>query len=93
MKPTVWDLKNLLDMTPETSVIERANLQSHIDDRNAHPFAEFYAWQPTFGLRDLPAFPLFTVIGGGLDGSTVCESTLRREGIDVPPYPKYEAKP
>ena len=92
MKPTVGDLKYLLDMTPDTSVIERVNIQSHIDDRNAHPFAEFYAYQETFGLMDVPAIPLFTVIGGEFDGSTVCEETLRRDVDPFPPFPEYKEK-
>ena len=91
MKPTVGDLNYLLEMTPETSIIERVNIQSHIDSRNAHPFAEFHSWQKSH--KGDALFPLFAIIGGECDGSTVGIPTLERLEIDVPDFPPYEVKP
>lgn len=55
------------------------------------PTAVFIGWQCSFKGKGKP-FPLFNIIGGNLDGSTVSLETLRKEGIDVPPYPEYKEK-
>jgi hypothetical protein len=48
----------------------------------------FLAYQESWG--DYEAFPLFNIIGGERDGSTVALQTLEQLGIEVPKYPSYE---
>jgi len=48
--------------------------------------AKFIDWQ-----EDKKPFPLFSIVGGPWDGSTVSIQTLKNLGIKIPGYPPYEA--
>ena len=49
--------------------------------------AKFYAWQES---PDGRHFPLYNIVGGASDGSTVSDLALENLGIEVPKTPTFE---
>jgi len=47
---------------------------------------QFIGWQT--GIEGEPLFPLFNVVGGPYDGSTVSDKTLESWGVEVPDIKK-----
>jgi len=52
---------------------------------------QFIGWQT--GIEGEPLFPLFNVVGGPYDGSTVSDKTLKSWGVEVPDFGKEVVSP
>lgn len=65
--------------------------QRHVGPANANGEAAYFlGWQETGDLAN-PALPLFNVLGGPRDRSTVTLASLEAMEIPIPPYPAYES--
>lgn len=69
------------------SAIDSAGVRA--DHIGTTPRAVFLGYQERV---DGSVFPLYNVVGGALDRSTVSRGTLEREGIPVPETPAYAAE-
>jgi hypothetical protein len=56
--------------------------------------AVFQGWQEGFAEGDIsiPSFPLYDIVGGARDRSTVDATELQKEGIPIPPTPEKPAE-
>ena len=72
----------------DTIFSDDRKILDEIRGRLAKPTATFLGWQEDTDGR--PAIPLYNVVGGELDGSTVGPDTLKARGIAVPETPARE---